>query len=397
MSRAALQRLAGLATRPQRRIIGLMSGTSLDGLDIALCAFKGSGLSTTFELEHFTTVPYTVAFRQEIRRVFAADAVSLQDATLLNVVIARAHADMVNRALSSWGVATSDIDLIASHGQTVYHAPSWMHGRPNYPNATLQIGDGDHIAHLTGIITLSDFRQKHVAAGGEGAPLAAYGDVLLLSDEKEDRLLVNIGGIANFTYLPALSRNERAFSTDIGPGNTLMDGYVQQHFPDRSYDQDGQLAASGKVHAPLLETLLCDAFLEAPIPKTTGPEHFSAAWLEEKLAALKVHLSHEDVLATLNKFSAQTIANAAAALPHEPSVYLSGGGAKNKRLCEHVAKALGEKTLPTTAAIGIDPDAKEAILFAALANECVAGDSHALEGHLQDAPLVSMGKISLPD
>ena len=398
MSLSSVRRLAALAEAPQRRIIGLMSGTSLDGLDIALGTFQEAGLDTKFELEQFTTIPYTQDFRETINTIFAAaGAVSLKDVTLLNAVIARTHAQMINDALADWTIQPSSVDLIASHGQTVYHAPAWMHGRADMPNATLQLGDGDHIAHLTGIATLSDFRQKHIAAGAEGAPLAAYGDVLLLSDDHEDRLLVNIGGIANFTFLPAAPRQLAAFSADIGPGNTLMDGYVQHHFPELSYDQDGKLARSGQVNEDLLKALLGDPYLAAPFPKTTGPEHFSAGWLQRQLTAYGDALSHQDVLATLNQFTAQAIANAARSLPHQPKVYLSGGGAMNNLLRENLSTELGQDTLPTTDALGMNPDAKEAILFAALANECVAGDPQTLQGRLKDAPLVSMGKISLPD
>ncbi|NRA30748.1 MAG: anhydro-N-acetylmuramic acid kinase, partial [Parvularculaceae bacterium] len=363
MSLSSVRRLAALAEAPQRRIIGLMSGTSLDGLDIALGTFQEAGLDTKFELEQFTTIPYTQDFRETINTIFAAaGAVSLKDVTLLNAVIARTHAQMINDALADWTIQPSSVDLIASHGQTVYHAPAWMHGRADMPNATLQLGDGDHIAHLTGIATLSDFRQKHIAAGAEGAPLAAYGDVLLLSDDHEDRLLVNIGGIANFTFLPAAPRQLAAFSADIGPGNTLMDGYVQHHFPELSYDQDGKLARSGQVNEDLLKALLGDPYLAAPFPKTTGPEHFSAGWLQRQLTAYGDALSHQDVLATLNQFTAQAIANAARSLPHQPKVYLSGGGAMNNLLRENLSTELGQDTLPTTDALGMNPDAKEAIL-----------------------------------
>ena len=180
-----------------------MSGTSLDGLDVALCAFQGSGLKTRVKVLKFETVGYDDAFRAEIRRVFAQKEIDFQHLTLLNVIIAERHADIVNKCLANWKINPSEVDLIASHGQTVFHAPRVLHGMNDYPNATLQIGDGDHIARQTGIITLSDFRQKHLAAGGEGAPLALYGDYFLFSKPGEDRFLLNIGGIANFTYLPA--------------------------------------------------------------------------------------------------------------------------------------------------------------------------------------------------
>ena len=179
-----LSKLHSIGLRTSRRIIGLMSGTSLDGLDVALCRIGGSGLDTQVELEYFTTVPYEEDFKEKIRAVFAKKEISFEHLCLLNPYIGNQHGAMILRCLATWGVLPEDVDLIASHGQTVYHAPQKQHGLIEYPNATLQIGDGDHIAVTTGIITLSDFRQKHIAAGGEGAPLAVYGDYLYFSKKR---------------------------------------------------------------------------------------------------------------------------------------------------------------------------------------------------------------------
>ncbi|MEO6760690.1 MAG: anhydro-N-acetylmuramic acid kinase, partial [Saprospiraceae bacterium] len=209
-----VQRLAALAEQPSRRIVGLMSGTSLDGLDVALCRFTGNGAETQVVVEQFATRPYDEGFKAEIRRVFAKREVDFQHLTLLNVVIAERHAAIVLECLRTWQVEPAEVDLIASHGQTVFHAPRIFHGLDDYPHATLQIGDGDHLARRTGILTISDFRQKHLAAGGEGAPLALYGDYFLFSQPGEDRFLLNLGGIANFTFLPADGDPAKAFATD---------------------------------------------------------------------------------------------------------------------------------------------------------------------------------------
>ena len=235
--------------------------------------------------------------------------------------------------LRAWQVAPAEVDLIASHGQTIYHAPQHQHQRPDFDlNATLQIGDGDHLAVGTGIITLSDFRQKHIAAGGEGAPLAAYGDFLLLSSPDEERLLLNFGGIANFTYLPRAGGDATtAFSTDTGPGNTLLDATVRAHHPELPYDEDGRLALAGHVHPALLAALLAHSFFAAPLPKTTGPELFGPAYLaaaQQRTATEWLPL--EDLLATLAELSAVGVARAvrlafdARAAP--TAVYASGGG-----------------------------------------------------------------------
>ncbi|HYK77375.1 MAG TPA: anhydro-N-acetylmuramic acid kinase, partial [Daejeonella sp.] len=160
-----LQKLFSIASKQERLIIGLMSGTSMDGLDIALCSCKGFGADTQIKVLEFVTVPYSSEFRQQIKGVFSKRTVDLQEVCLLNELIAIRHSEMVLESLKSWDIPAAEIDLIASHGQTIFHAPQHLHGLENYPNGTLQIGDWDHIAVKTGIITLSDFRQKHLAAG----------------------------------------------------------------------------------------------------------------------------------------------------------------------------------------------------------------------------------------
>lgn len=396
-----LARLLQIARQPSRRIIGLMSGTSLDGLDVALCRLEGSGPATRLTLEQFLTLPYDDDARQRIRRVFARAEVSLEELTLLHAWIGRLHGQVVLYCLQGWGISPAEIDAIASHGQTVYHAPRHQHQRPEYPlNATLQIGDGDHLAVHTGIITLSDFRQKHVAAGGEGAPLAAYGDYLLFSSAREDRLLLNLGGIANFTYLPASLDAAAVFSTDVGPGNTLLDATVRQHFPAHSYDPDGQLAAAGTPNAALLTALLDHPFFTAPLPKTTGPELFSPAYvLAAQQRSRTTDLSPTDLLATLTEFSAEGIGRAvqlAFGPAPRAAVYSSGGGMHNPTLMRAIQRRLPHCTFADTRALGVLPDAKEAVLFAVLANEALAGSALSIGAGRQRVPAVTMGKISLP-
>lgn len=398
-----LNRLYHIGGQPSRRIIGLMSGTSLDGLDVALCRLEGHGAGTKLTLEQFRTVPYDEDTKQRIREVFARDTVRLEFLTLLNPWLARLHARAVLTCLAEWQVAPAEVDLIASHGQTIYHAPHHQHQRPDFDlNATLQIGDGDHLAVETGIITLSDFRQKHVAAGGEGAPLAAYGDFLLLSSPDEERLLLNLGGIANFTYLPRAGGDATtAFSTDTGPGNTLLDATVRAHRPDLAYDEDGRLALAGRPHAGLLAELLAHSFFAAPLPKTTGPELFAPAYLTSaQQRSATENLALEDLLATLAEFSAVGVARAVqlafAGRVAPAAMYASGGGAHNPALLQALARHLPGTRFARTDELGVPGDAKEAILFAVLANEAVAGTPVAIGAGRQRVPAVSMGKVSFP-
>lgn len=393
-----IEKLYEISKKENRLIIGLMSGTSLDGLDIALCKIQGSGFDTKLEIVHFDTLPYQDEFRNYIRQIFAKTEINQQDFSGINPYIALVHADLIKKALTKWQVSSDTIDLIASHGQTVYHAPQSLTKNINLPNSTLQIGDGDHIAVHTGIITLSDFRQKHIAAGGEGAPLAAYGDFLLFTDVVENRILLNIGGISNFTFLPNKHTELKAFATDLGPGNTMMNQYMFQHF-GREMDLDAQIAMSGSVNDVLLEHLLQEEFLELDFPKTTGPELFNLQYLKKKQSSSNTqNLSPADVMATLNMFSASSISNGIKYLAQgldNVVVYISGGGLHNPLLMDNIAKALPTIKVASIDEIDMNPDAKEACLFAILANEAVAGSPNNVSG-LKDSPAVCMGKLSFP-
>ncbi|GAB3020784.1 anhydro-N-acetylmuramic acid kinase [Bowmanella dokdonensis] len=396
-----IRKLHQLADNSSRLIIGLMSGTSLDGLDIALCRITGAGTTSRIELLEFTTTDYDEIYRQRIRSVFSRREVDLQQVCLLNPWIGRLHGQMVKDALKRWRIPAEEVDLVASHGQTIFHAPRSQHGLDDYPNGTLQIGDGDHLACQAGIITLSDFRQKHIAAGGEGAPLAVYGDYLIFSSQSQNRVLLNMGGIANFTYLPASMQAGEVFSSDVGPGNTLMDAFVQQQFPSLTYDRDAAIARAGRTNLPLLEALKDHAFFARKLPKTTGPELFNLDYLHQ--AQRRSHtqaLTDQDVMATLNRFSADTIVGALRQCEgklQDYHLYASGGGWHNPLLMDNIREQLPEVRIHSTEDLGIHPDAKEAVLFAVLANECVAGGQVSFSNPAEGIPNVTMGKVSFYD
>jgi anhydro-N-acetylmuramic acid kinase len=394
-----IQNLVNVAAKQERMVVGLMSGTSMDGLDIALCSIKGFGRDTKFELKAFTTVDYSKDFKEKILSIFSKEMVALETLCLLNAWVGKQHGKMVLEALASWKIEPKAVDMIASHGQTIYHAPKSLHPNSEYDPATLQIGDGDHIAVTTGILTLSDFRQKHIAAGGEGAPLAVYGDYLLCSHPTENRLLLNMGGIANFTYLAAGCSLDQVFSTDTGTGNTLMDAYTRTYFAPLAYDKDGAIAAAGNINTALLSQLKAHSFFTLDLPKTIGPELFNLEFLAKaQNASHTLDLSKEDVMATLNRFSAETIADCIqSSIPAGTkfNMYSSGGGMHNPVLMGHLTNLLPNATLYSSDMIGINPDAKEAILFALLANEAVAGTPLFAGGHATKIP-ITMGKISFP-
>ena len=390
------------AQKPSRLIIGLMSGTSLDGLDVALCKVTGAGLNTHIEVLNFTTVDYNDDYKTKIKQVFAKRECDLELVTLLHPWVGKLHGGMVNQCLHTWQVNPASIDVIASHGQTIYHCPQPQHSHKSFTNGTLQIGDSDQIAVTTGITTIGDFRQKHIAAGGEGAPLAVYGDYLFFSSLVENRILLNMGGIANLTFLPKSGDANSVFSSDIGPGNTIMDAYVQKYFEGMHFDDGAKIAKAGKVNMPLLHALCADDFFNLSMPKTTGPEVFNLAYLKAAQALTNtLDITHHDVMATLNAFSANVISDAIKqCAKHEANcvVYASGGGIHNPLLMEQLLNLCPEvKAFKNTQVLGIDPDAKEAVLFAILANECLAGEQQHLNNTAQGIAGVTMGKISFPD
>ncbi len=395
-----MQQLFALAQKQERKIIGLMSGTSIDGLDIALCTISGHGHETNIELSAFETIPYNPAFKAEIKSVFSKKEVDLEKLCLLHPWVALQQAAMINAFLQQKNIAKEKVDLIASHGQTIYHAPKAQHQQEKFSNATLQIGDGDHMAVATGIITISDFRQKHIAAGGEGAPLAVYGDYLIFSKKEEDRMMLNMGGIANYTYLPGSLDANKIFSTDTGPGNTIMDALMQKEYPGSYFDEDAAIAKQGTVNEILLKALMDHPFFEQAFPKTTGPELFNLQYLQEAKEKTGLHnLSVFDTMATLNLFSAQTIAAAIQlTMAGKPGfhLYASGGGMHNPLLMLHIKTLLPKVSIHLTSELGIHPDAKEAVLFAVLANECIAGGTIHFGDHQRGVPTITMGKISFP-
>ena len=375
-----------------------MSGTSLDGLDIALCEIEGSGTETALKVKHFKTISYDDDFKNQIRKIFAKREIDLQDLCLLNPYIGTRHGQMILQCLNDWNVKAEEVDIIASHGQTVFHAPKKQHRLPEYPNGTLQIGDGDHIAVETGVITISDFRQKHIAAGGEGAPLAVYGDYFLFSKKGENRILLNMGGIANFTLLPASLDPNMIFTTDTGPGNTLLDAYMRRFFR-KAYDANGEVAAKGLVNEVLLNELKTNAFFNSPFPKTTGPEVFNFDYVESAIQKSRLSsLSRNDIIATLTKLSADTIVDAInkiAETTQTYKIYVSGGGAHNPVLMKAIQDQLPDYPMLQLDELGVSGDAKEAVLFAVLANETLAGVSTSF-GSMEGVPDVTMGKISFP-
>jgi len=385
------KKLFEISEKTSRVILGLMSGTSLDGLDLALCNISGTGFDTSLTIQEFETRAYDESFAFRLSGIFAKEYISQKELTLMHRDIGKCHGAMVNEILKKFNIRNAEVDLIASHGQTVFHIP----GSKNEKAATLQLGDADEIAAHTGLITLSDFRQKHIAGGGEGAPLVPYGDLLLFRSQQKSRVLINIGGIANLSFIPS-GQNHILF-TDTGPGNTLIDAVVRKEL-GVPFDAQGDMARSGMLSEPLLNALQEEPFFQLPIPKSTGPELFNLRWLENILTKKAITPSPKDLIHTLTVFTAKSIAKAIAGLKNfsgEPEIFISGGGIHNRFLTQLLSRELGGIQIRSTQELGINPDAKEAALFALLANECVAGEPEVFEG--TGLLPVRMGKISFPN
>ncbi|WP_407908676.1 anhydro-N-acetylmuramic acid kinase [Lysobacter claricitrinus] len=347
--------------------VGLISGTSADGIDAALVRF-GAGVSDTgCRLEHGVVVPWDDTLRARLVALGqGGDARGLDEIGTLDVQVGGAFANAVHELLAVAGVAARDVVAIGSHGQTIRHRPAGA----VYDGAnpfTWQIGDGNVIAERCGIATVADFRRRDVAAGGQGAPLVPAFHAAMLHSDAEDRAVLNLGGIANFTLLPR-SGDVRGF--DTGPANALLDAWCLRHRGE-AFDRDGAFAASGRIDDALLARLLDEPWFSLPPPKSSGREQFHLDWVEAKLGGGE---SRADVQATLLELSAATVARAL--LTHQPStrrVLVCGGGVRNPALIARIAAHLPNCTIEATDGHGLDADFVEAMAFAWLARQTLAG------------------------
>lgn len=375
-----LVKLSEIAQKPARLIVGLMSGTSLDGLDIALCKCGEKSV----EVLKFKTVNYDQKLRSRIAAIQSKQEVNLQEVCVLNTELAHLYASWIIEALNEWEVRKEEIDLIASHGQTIYHNPAERF------NSTFQIVDGDHIAHKTGITTISDFRQKHTAAGGEGAPLAALMDEALFRDIQTHRLLLNLGGIANFTWLPSKESGEAVVTSDTGPANSLINEAAQKYF-DKPYDENGDIAKTGESNSELLKYLLLEPYFRKPFPKTTGQEEFNLHLVEELMQSYQIELSPKDLMATLTELTIHSISRALSKIINGKNyeIYISGGGIHNPVIIEGLKERLTQASFKEFEELGFSSDSKEAALMAFLASEMILGNTFETNGSE-----INLGKVS---
>ena len=389
-----LEKLKSLFEKKERLVVGLMSGTSRDGIDAALVKIIGSGRETRIELIKFICVPYEEIIMKGL------DALTPQcspaDMSRLNFLIGGAFADAALSVIDESGTDRKSVDLIGSHGQTVYHnPPSRNDGIPS----TLQLGELDVIAEATGVTTVGDFRTRDIAAGGEGSPLVPYADYILFMKPGEVRAAQNIGGIANATVITKGLEDVTAF--DTGPGNMLMARVISISSSGRKrYDKDGEYASRGKVDVNLINGLLADPYFMMPPPKSTGEELFGKERAEVLVALVqKGKIPLEDLIATLLEFTVSSIS-----LSYERFIFprcrineiiFSGGGCRNPVLMDRLRTEFNNIKCSMSDVYGIPADAKEAVAFAILANELVSGNPGNLARVTGAAHRVPLGKIVL--
>jgi len=385
-----VKRLVALVKKRERLVIGLLSGTSADGIDAALVRISGHGMQSRVETVAFKTVAYSEKMRAS---VLALCHGRVPDLCRMNFVLGERFADAAKEVLRAANVDREQLDLVGSHGQTVYHVPR----RTGDVASTLQIGEPDVIAERLGVPVVADFRTRDIAAGGEGAPLSAFVDYLLFRRAGAPRALLNLGGIANVTVVTETA--EDVFAFDTGPANMPLDETVrfmtsnQEHF-----DREGRQAARGQVDENLLRRLLEHPYLKLPYPKTTGRETFGADFVLPLLRG-KGNSRAIDILATLTAFTAHSIKAAFDdfVLPRArvSDVIVSGGGVHNLTLMAHLRRLFGKCPLVPTDELGYNADAKEAVLFAVLANETLHGNPNNMPGATGARWPTVLGKLSL--
>lgn len=384
------------------KVLGLMSGTSADGVDAAVVEIHGAPRSPSVELLAFTFVPFDAGQRASIFALFDPATSTVDRICYMNFALGEWFAAAALRAIQQAGLLPTDVALIGSHGQTIYHAvgeDTFATLSTSSPlKSTLQIGEAAVIAARTGITIVADFRVADVAAGGQGAPLVSYVDWLLLRHPRRVRAVQNIGGIANVTYLPPGDDAAGVLAFDTGPGNMLIDDAASRATAGAlTFDRDGLLAARGRVEEVLLAELLAHPYLAHLPPKTTGREQFGAAFGGEVWArAMARGLSGEDVVATLTAFTAASIADAYRRfLPQMPDeVILGGGGTSNPALVAMLREHLSPAMVTTHEAVGLSSDAKEAVAFALLAYETIHGRPGNLPRCTGAARRAVLGKIT---
>ena len=380
-----------LPKKKVRIVIGILSGTSVDAIDVVLTKIRGSGTDSKIDVLDFRSFPVDKGLKAKILEVSEKSSGFVDDVCRLNVTLGILYGKCVNKLLKSNKLTSADIDLIGSHGQTIHHLPVFEKNFGINSRSTLQIGDPSVIANTTGITTVGDFRVADVAACGSGAPLVPYLDYVLFRNAERDRLLINIGGISNITYLPKNVDQNSIIAFDTGPGNMIID-YLMQKLFGKKFDRDGKVSAKGKVNDDLF-SFICtmDKFHKSNPPKSTGRETYGINFSEKILSRAR-GIPKEDIIATVTDFTAYAIHYNAKKFRID-EILVSGGGSKNSSIMKSLRKYFNGINVLKLDLKGVNPENKEAVLFALLANELVSGNKTNLKSVTGAIKNVFLGKI----
>ena len=380
--------------RDAHRVVGLMTGTSADAVDATLVRFTGHGLDAAHRVEAYREEALPPELRREILDLAAAESIAPERMMRLDVALGEHYARSVMALLDGAGRAPADVDAVGMHGQTIRHVPR-SHGEPA---SSLQIGSAAVVAERTGITVVSNFRARDTAAGGEGAPLVPIADWWLFRSAEESRVLLNLGGMANATFLPKGGGLEDVLGFDTGPGNVLLDALMGLRTSPASFDDEGRAAARGQVSEVLLERCLADPFFDLPPPRSTGRERFGRRYAESLLEQGRtLRLSEDDVLATAVALTAQSIADAVRrflAPRGVDVVVVSGGGVRNQTLMAALAARLAPVRIVTLESLGASSAGKEALAFAFLAHLTLGGHVGNVPGATGAARAVTLGQVT---
>ncbi len=395
----SIEKLSAISKKKKKLVIGLMSGTSLDGIDAALVEIKNQGVKTKVRQIEFISFPFPYGFKEFAIRNSETGKGTVTEICQLNFLIARIYYDAIKALCKKAKITLSDIDLIGSHGQTIHHLPKEEKLFGFSTSSTLQVGDPSVLAKLTGITTIGDFRVADVALGGQGAPLVPYFDYLMFRSSKNIALL-NIGGISNITVLKKNCDADDVVAFDTGPGNMLIDTLTKKYFA-KNYDEEGEIALSGSVENTLLEKLMLkDEFFSSMPPKSTGREYYGKTFLRKISKDLNKY-SYKNQIATITDFTAFCVFyNYKMFIQHKSPIdelLLSGGGAYNKAIVKSLKKYFGNSvSIKKIKEEYFTSDAKEAVCFAVLANETISGNCANLPSVTGAIKKTILGKICLP-
>ena len=395
----SIESLISLREKESRNVIGLMSGTSCDGIDACLVKITGNGLSTKVDIIGFETYPYENEIRELIFEASCKETGTVDKICQLDFTLGKLFADAAGQIAAKMSIPLSEIDIVGSHGQTIYHVSSLKESNDKVVRSTLQIGEPSVIAQETGVTTVADFRTRDIAAGGEGAPLTPYADLILFGRDGVGRAMQNIGGISNVTFLPADGNIEEIIAFDNGPGNMIIDRFAEIITDGKlKYDKNGEFASRGRLNQDLLERLCTHPYLSTPPPKSTGREDFGIQFSDNLYKELKQdNIDVYDAIATITAFTAKSISDSYKRFIQPccqiDEVIISGGGVSNSVLCQFLEDYLVDISVNTVDDFGIPSDAKEALAFAILANETVSGNPCNVPSATGAKESVVLGKI----